>query len=181
MTKEEFLIVVKGLKAVYSAPSFIPDKDAFNVWFGLLKDLSYAEVSASAQNYMATQTKLPTIADIRKGVVDLRTKAQTGGKGYLSEGEAWGLVKKALARSIYYYDEEWEKLPPEVQRAMGSAWNLHDIAASDDVNLSVEESLFSRRYRAEIEKTQLSEQMPPSVKKLIEQSVNKVQQISTKV
>ena len=184
MTKEEFKVIVKALKAVYSTPTFIPDKDAFNVWYELLKDLPYTEVSTAAQNYMATQTKIPTIADIRKEVVDLQIKVYTAGKGILSEGEAWGLVAKALTRSIYYYNEEFAKLPPEVQRAVGSAMNLHDIAASNDTNLGVEESLFSRRYREEIAKAKTEAKTPPRVQamidKLIAQSSQEQKQIAAK-
>lgn len=31
MTREEFKTLVKGMKAVYAQPTFIPDQDAFNV------------------------------------------------------------------------------------------------------------------------------------------------------
>lgn len=43
MTREEFKTLVKGMKAVYAQPTFIPDQDAFNVWFELLKDIPYQQ------------------------------------------------------------------------------------------------------------------------------------------
>ena len=39
MEREEFKILVKAMKAVYAQPTFIPDKDAFDVWYGLLQDV----------------------------------------------------------------------------------------------------------------------------------------------
>ena len=41
MDREQFSILVKAMKAVYSDPKFIADKDAFDVWYELLKDLPY--------------------------------------------------------------------------------------------------------------------------------------------
>ena len=48
MTREEFSIIVKGLKDVYTQQTFIPDKDAFNVWYELLKDIDYANCNMAA-------------------------------------------------------------------------------------------------------------------------------------
>lgn len=39
MTEKEFSILVKGMKAIYAQPTFIPDAYAFKVWFSLLEDL----------------------------------------------------------------------------------------------------------------------------------------------
>lgn len=38
MEREQFKVLVKAMKAVYAQPTFIPDQDAFNVWFALLRD-----------------------------------------------------------------------------------------------------------------------------------------------
>ena len=45
MEREEFKTIVKGLKAVYAQPAFIPDADAFDVWYGMLRDLPYRQAS----------------------------------------------------------------------------------------------------------------------------------------
>ena len=49
MTREEFKTLVKGMKAVYAQPTFIPDQDAFNVWFELLKDIPYQQANVAIQ------------------------------------------------------------------------------------------------------------------------------------
>lgn len=66
MTREEFKTLVKGMKAVYAQPTFIPDQDAFNVWFELLKDIPYQQANVAIQKYMLTEKFPPTIADIRE-------------------------------------------------------------------------------------------------------------------
>ena len=66
MKREEFLILAKGMKAVWTDPKFLPDKDAFDVWFEMLKDLPYREASIGLKDYMQTSKFPPTIADIRE-------------------------------------------------------------------------------------------------------------------
>ena len=179
MTKDEFTKLAKILRTVYTADKFLQTKEALEIWYRLLQDIPYQPALAAVELYITSNKFPPTIADIREKAYEVKEKAS--GKPSLSEGEAWALVKKALTRSIYYYDEEWEKLPPEIQKAMGSAMNLHDIAASDDVNMQVEESLFSRRYRAEIEKAREEEKMHPKIKELIAQISENVQSSGTMI
>lgn len=50
MTREEFKTLVKGMKAVYAQPTFIPDQDAFNVWFELLKDIPYQQANVAKKS-----------------------------------------------------------------------------------------------------------------------------------
>lgn len=66
MEREQFKVLVKAMKAVYAQPTFIPDQDAFNVWFALLGDLPYKQAELAVQKHMATEKFPPTIADIRE-------------------------------------------------------------------------------------------------------------------
>ena len=76
MTREEFKTLVKGMKAVYAQPTFIPDQDAFNVWFELLKDIPYQQANVAIQKYMLTEKFPPTIADIRETFYAIGTLQQ---------------------------------------------------------------------------------------------------------
>lgn len=66
MTREEFLILAKAMKAVWTDPKFLPDKDAFDVWYQMLSDVPYREASIGLSAYMKTGKFPPTIADIRE-------------------------------------------------------------------------------------------------------------------
>ena len=66
MTREEFLILAKAMKAVWSDPKFLPDKDAFDVWYQMLSDVPYRDASIGLSAYMKTGKFPPTIADIRE-------------------------------------------------------------------------------------------------------------------
>ena len=41
MTFDEFKILVKGMKAVYTSPNFLPDADSVKIWYRLLGDMPY--------------------------------------------------------------------------------------------------------------------------------------------
>lgn len=71
MTREEFKVLTKGMKAVYTQPTFIPDADAFNVWYELLKDLDYMQVSVAIKKHMQSCKFPPTIADLRENSAEL--------------------------------------------------------------------------------------------------------------
>ena len=100
MTKDEFKILAKGLKAVYTQPSFLPDTDALNVWYSLLQDLPYEVCNVAIQKYMMTETKIPTIADIR----NLCTSVVAGERPLWSDG--WEEVMMSIRRYGSYNEEK---------------------------------------------------------------------------
>ena len=67
----------------------------------------------------------------------------------MTEQEAWSLVLKALSNGTYGSQKEFDKLPPVLQRLVGSPNQLKEWALmdSDTVN-SVVASNFQRSYRA---------------------------------
>lgn len=128
MTREEFSILVKGMKATYTEPKFIPDKDAFDIWYGLLSDLPYETANAAIQSYMLSEIKPPTIADIRKAA------AKVAAPELPTSGEAWQKVIKAVRRFGYYQQREaLDSLDPLTREAAERYGfrELCDINASD--------------------------------------------------
>ena len=144
MEREEFKILVKAMKAVYAQPTFIPDKDAFDVWYGLLQDLPYEQANLAIQKYMTSERFPPTIADIRTKATEIIAPVEES----MSELQAWALVQRALRNSGYNSEEEFAKLPEACQRAVGTAANLKEWALMDsDQVATIEQSHFIRNYR----------------------------------
>lgn len=165
MTRDEFKILVKGLKAVYTQPSFIPDKDAFEVWYSMLGDLDYEVCSNAIKIHMQTVEKEPAIAGIRKQAACMRTN-----KNELNEMAAWQMVLKAMRNSIYHAQEEFVKLPPVVQRAVVSPGQLREWAMAEDIDgtwMNVTQSNFLRTYRAEVAKEKELHKLSPDLLKLV--------------
>lgn len=164
MEREQFKTLVKGMKAVYSDPKFIADKDAFDVWYSLLQDLDYDIASQAIQKYMMSNRFPPTIADIREQCNDFSAPQE------LNEMEAWSLVSKAIRNSGYNSVEEFEKLPPLVQKAVGLPSQLIIWALDENYNEQVVSSNFIKCYRNEVARNRELQKMPQNVRQLIEKA-----------
>jgi hypothetical protein len=104
VTRDDFKILVKGMKAIYADPKFIPDKDVFDVWYALMNDLEYEYLNLAIQKHMISSKFPPTPADIREQYQSLIDPEE------MNEMEAWNLVSKAIRNSGYNYEEEFLKL-----------------------------------------------------------------------
>ena len=166
MTREQFKVLVKAMKAVYTNPGFIPDQDAFDVWYSMLKDLDYAIASQAVQMHLQTEESPPTVAGIRKQSAKLKADEADD----LNETAAWSLVLKAIRRSTYYSEEEFAKLPATVQRAVASPKQLREWATLEDVDgktLTVIQSNFQRTFRVEQQRERERNKLSPDVLKLM--------------
>ena len=165
MERQEFKTLVKGMKAVYAQPAFIPDQDAFNIWYELLKDLPYEQANIAIQKYMLTEKFPPTIADIRTKASEIVSRVEES----MSELEAWSLVNKAISNSGYHAQEEFEKLPEACQIAVGHPSNLKEWAMMEsDKVATVEQSHFIRNYRTAVQRMKEDAKIPEHLKKAIE-------------
>ena len=163
MTRDDFKLIVKGMKAVYTKPEFINEQDAFNVWYMLLADLDYKNAGIAAQIHMRSSSFEPKPADIMEQYNKLTKRAG------LTEMEAWTLVSKALRNGINGAEQEFDKLPPLVQKAVGSPSQLRNWATSDESSIeSVAQSNFMRSYRTICQREREFDKLPSDVKKLIE-------------
>lgn len=163
MTRDEFKILVKGMKAAYTTPSFIPDKDAFEIWYGLLSDIPYEAASVATKSYMMTETKTPAPADIRNKAMMLFKNNE------LNEIEAWTLVSKAIRNGYYGAEKEFEKLPPIVQKSVGSPGQLRMWATTDSKSIeTVVASNFMKTYKTEVKRAEEYARLPEDVRALIQ-------------
>lgn len=162
MTKDEFRSLTKVLKAVYSDPKFIADQYAFDAWYVLLEDLPFADAAKAVKSYMQASSFTPTPADIRKRCARNLEPAPMQGI------EAWSLVARALRNSTYGADEEFAKLPPMVQEAVGSPSQLREWATEDSSKVhTVEQSHFIRAYEAIIQRHKEDAPLPESIREAI--------------
>lgn len=177
MEREEFKILVKGMKAVYAQPTFIPDQDAFNVWYALLQDLPYQTANLAIQKYMLTEKYPPTIADIREKALGMSVEETS-----IGELEAWALVKKAISNSGYHAEEEFAKLPEACQIAIGRPAVLREWATMENFakHESVEQSHFINGYKAAVKRMKDDAKIPQSIRNLIAESRGEAQKVDQK-
>ena len=94
MTREESAKVIAALIAAYPQQASRLDRGRvaamIDVWASLLADLPYDRVDASLRALLASQTFMPSVAEVRAMDLELRRGPVRAG------GEAWGSALKAM-------------------------------------------------------------------------------------
>ena len=135
-------------------------------WHFFFKDDSYEEVMQAVQKIISSSQErfAPNIGMIRE---QMRKNREP--KGGLSEQEAWELVKRALRNGLYGYKEEFAKLPPTVQRCVGSENMIREWAAMESETLdSVVASNFMRSFRAIRQSAEEDARTPAAIREQLE-------------
>ena len=164
MTREETVKIIRIM--VDSYPNYKSNNisETVDVWQMMLSDYDYNLVAMALKAYILSDTSgfAPSIGQL-VAKIQILTKPQE-----LSEMEAWSLVRKAIGNGNYGSVEEFEKLPPTVQKAVGSADMIKRWAMSDSNEVStVIQSNFLRSYRTAVKRDEEYAKMPEDVKKLI--------------
>lgn len=164
MCREEVKRIIQIIIASY--PNYKPANlsDTVDVWSMMLEKYDFKQVTVALKAYIATDCSgfAPSIGQI---IEKIHVTDKYNG---LNEMEAWALVSRALRNGFYGAEEEFKKLPPLVQKAVGTPGNLRNWALTDVQSVeNVIQSNFMRTYRAELGRANEYERMPESVKKII--------------
>ena len=156
-----------------SYPNFKPiDTELMaTTWADMLNEYSYEQVSVALKCYITTDTSgfAPSIGQL---IDKLKTVEQPQ---ELNELQAWGLVRKAINNSGYNSEEEFAKLPPLVQKAVGTPGQLKQWGMSDIESIeTVAQSNFMRTYRAVVKREDEVSRMPKEIRQLIQQNEPKI-------
>ena len=169
MTEKEVRQLLAMAQAVY--PNYNPPsrEAAVNAWLMCLSEYDNNVVTAAFKAYMTTDTSgfAPSIGQLLDKLHAIQSPQE------LNEMEAWSLVSKALRNGYYGAAEEFDKLPPLVQKAVGSPDNLRNWSQTDVKAIeTVIQSNFMRSYAAIVKREHEIKKMPADVQALIE-DVNK--------
>ena len=168
MTKRDTVGLMAMLETAY--PAFYAKQnaqqrmEAVNLWAELFAGDPAPLVYAAVKTIIVSGGAFPpSIGDIKAKMYDLSEPAA------LSETEAWALVSKAVHNGIYGAVEEFAKLPPAVQTAVGRPEQLREWAMMDEETLqSVVGSNFMRGYKTTIRRERETAMIPDSVKVLLD-------------
>lgn len=162
MTRDEFKILAKGMKAVYTQPTFLPDADAFNVWYSLLQDLDYMVAQAAIQKYMLTNKFQPTIADIRTLAAEITNgDIPDWGSGWQQVCDAMKKYGREYPKSAY---KSMHPIVAEAAQQMGAWW---DLCTSN--NIDTDRANFRMIYEQIVNRENTAKQLPVRLSNLIEQ------------
>lgn len=161
MTREEFKILVKGMKAVYAQPTFIPDQDAFNMWYALMGDLHYDVCATAIKKYMLTNKFPPTVAEIR----ELATNIVSGDP--LTWGESWERALAAVRKYGSYNKMEALDSLDSLTRKCVESIGYMELCMSE--NIMVERAHFQKVFEVFAKREQTDKQIPLQLKQAINQ------------
>lgn len=139
---------------------------AATIWADMLSEYTYEQVDCALRSFILSDKSgfAPSIGQLVDKIHAMTATQQ------LNEMEAWSLVSKAIRNSGYNSVEEFAKLPPLVQKAVGLPDSLLEWAMTENLNMEVVMSSFQRAYKAELQREQELRKMPKEVKVLIEKA-----------
>ncbi len=168
MTYEETRKILTVLKTNYPQSfrgwSRDQSQDFLDLWAEAFKDDSVEIVVAAVKAIIYSDTRefAPNIGQVKDKMLKLSNHVQ------VDADEAWNMISKALRNGIYGSEEEFAKLPPEVQVGVGSPRQLREWAMMDSNTVqSVICSNFKRGYRGRVEAKKEFDKLPVEAKKMI--------------
>lgn len=168
MTRDETIKILMIIQAAY--PNYKPpDKTvAVNVWSEMLSDIPYEQVSIAVKAYIQTDTSgfAPSIGNIREKVQFIFSEEDD-----LNESAAWAIVWRAICNSGYHAEEEYNKLPSIVQRAVGSPRQLREWGLMENIDgksIVVLQSNFQRVFRIEKEREKERKKLSQNIVRLMD-------------
>lgn len=165
MDRTDVLQIMAVLRGAY--PQFYRDisrkeaEDTVNLWQSMFSEDDPMVVGAAVKAIIVSDPREfpPNIGIVKEKMRELTSCKE------LSEAEAWSLVSKAVRNSIWDAKVEFEKLPTDCQRLVGSPSQLRDWAMMDSDTLhSVVASNFQRSFRVIQKRNREEAKLPSDVK-----------------
>ena len=143
LNSEEVKKIIGSIKVAFPNYKLEDPQLAVDMYKALFQDYTYEQVAKGLQRYILIDKSgfAPSIGQIIDCMLDNSKPDE------MSELEAWGLVSKAIRNSAYHAEEEFNKLPEVVQKAIGSSQQLNVWATDEEYNEGVIQSNFLRSYR----------------------------------
>lgn len=170
MTRNETLQILGILKIAY--PAFyknITKEEAEKIvelWHSMFESDDVLLVINAVKAFIATDDKgyPPVIGVIKKKIRDILQPAT------MTELEAWEYIKKAVSNSLYNSKNEFDRLPPTIQKIVGSHNILREWALiGTDQFDTVVQSNFMRSFKVRYEKEKEYLALPQSVREFSSQ------------
>lgn len=181
MTKSEVAKLIYTVKAIYKRhyENYKTNdwEELIAAWTFALEDFTYEQCSAGLKVFITGDKKgfPPSPGQI----IDCIQKVKPNVELEMTGLEAWSLVRKAITRGLYRAEEEYAKLPAVVQRAIGSADNIKEMAMMETQRVeTVEQSHFIRAFESLIEVEKEKEKMPGYIREQLPNMNEEVTRLS---
>ena len=167
MNRDETIKILAVLRASY--PRFYAGmgrqelENIVSLWQDMFTE-PYQVVAAAVKSLIQSDEKgFPPVIGQVKAKIRLITQ-----KEGMTEAEAWGLVSRAVRNSLYGSAEEYDKLPPVLQKLVGSPSQLREWAMMDSETLhSVVASNIQRSFKTVAARQAEVDKLPEDVKQVV--------------
>lgn len=176
MTREETASMLTILKTAY--PSFYSKMKArdgeltLELWSEMFRDDPVEIVKFALYKLIEEHNGFPPdIADVKAKV----RKIISASTGDPTDEELWLILKKAIEKGIYDAKEEFEKLPPVLQRYCGSPETIRELAAGDtDILNTVTHGQFMKQIGTMRERQKFEDELPEEVREVTRRLCGKI-------
>lgn len=176
MTREETASMLTILKTAY--PSFyskMKSRDGeltLELWSEMFRNDPVEIVKFALYKLIEEHNGFPPdIADVKAKVREI-ISASTGEP---TDEELWIILKKAIEKGIYDAKEEFEKLPPVLQRYCGSPETIRELAAGDtDILNTVTHGQFMKQIGTMRERQKFEDELPEAVREATRRICGKI-------
>ena len=169
MDRTDVIATLKILKVAYpgfySKMSKTDAEDTVSVWCDMFLEEDVNIVKIALYKVIEEHTGFPpTIADIKTQIREMR-RAATGEK---TDEELWSQLKAAVSNGYYGAKEEFAKLPPELQRYLGTPNTLRELSQVDtDTFNTVTHGQFLKQIGIIRDRVRFDNETTPEIKALL--------------
>lgn len=170
MNKKEVAQILAILKEYYPKDFVSTDlQTKVEAWHLILQDYDFKLTQSAVVSFVSSDINgfMPSVGQIVDKINKLTAKKQ------LTENEAWDMIYKAICNSAYNSVEEFNKLPLEIQRAIGSpnmlkSWAMVDL---DEVNTVIQSNVM-RSFKTAQKQQKEYDALPQNIKKYTQTLAN---------
>lgn len=176
MTREETASMLTILKTAY--PSFYSKMKArdgeltLELWSEMFRNDPVEIVKFALYKLIEVHNGFPP------DIADVKAKAReiiSASTGEPTDEELWIILKKAIKNGIYDAREEFEKLPPVLQRYCGSPETIRELATGDtDILNTVTHGQFMKQIGTMRERQKFEDELPEAVREVTRRLCGKI-------
>ena len=175
MTREETIKLLMVIQATF--PNFkVEDKTTtVDAWLMMLEEYDVNDVYLAFKSFCKSNNSgfAPSVSQL------INELEKVGDLAQLDDATALAKFRKALSRSAYHSQEEFDRLEPTLKKAIGSAEMLHFWATDENNKVSVIESNFLNNYRQVCKRQKEYRKMPKELQIRVETFIEKVPQLDS--
>jgi len=161
MTRTDITELLIKISCAYPNFKLANKEMAVELWFDMLGEYDVRLINMALKSLISKGGAFaPSIGEIIAEARKISDMAK--GREEMSEGEAWALVRKVTSGNM-----EFERLPEEIQKAIGSKRQAIEWGYAEDVNWEVVQSQFLRSLRTIRQRNKENELLPKSIKEAI--------------